>query len=318
MDILIPATTHIVTWVKQNVLDTATYYVKAVIRDKRTDAILETLTLTDLGSSARFSATWNVPQDPSGQGREISVVKTVYEDAAYTQVSAAYGSWEDDYLIYDLKQPGGTGGGAGGAGRVDYAAIRTIVEKSVEAAIKNLPPPKDIDLSEITGELDDVKETLRDRIKALLSLGKKADSWAEAEKRMTSFIAEFAKIAEDAKKAILAETKNAKEAIKAAAEDAKHSMADSSKKNVDEISSASKTSVELMAHAVSDYVDRMKKATDALVEQCAETMAETLAKPLYLKVVNNMELVRENEKDFKKDDKTGKRTEVIKKMLYKP
>lgn len=291
MNFLIPATSHIITWAKQNLLDTTTYYAQAVIRDVRENTILSTVNLTDLGSSTRFSGTWNVVQDASGFGREISIIITIYEDSAYTTVSGVYGAWETRYLIYDLKRVGGTGGQGGSS--TDYAAIRHIVENTMRAVIKDLPAPKDIDLSEITGELGDVKQTMRERIKALLTLGKKADSWAEAEKRMIAFIGDFTKAAKDAKDAIVAESNNARDTIQAAVEDAKSSISESSGNSVNEIAAASESNIELMAQAVADYVDRMKTATDILVEECADKISETLSKPLHLEVVQKMDLVRQ-------------------------
>ena len=129
MSILIPGTSHQITWSIQNLTDTTTYYVKAVIRDLRTNIILDTLYLTDLGNG-RFSKTWNVPQDGQGFGRQIEIEKTVYEDSAYTIPSGLYGRWLDEYTIFNLANRLPSTGGYGGHGtQVDYKEITTIIKK---------------------------------------------------------------------------------------------------------------------------------------------------------------------------------------------
>ncbi len=69
-----------------NHLDSATYYVRAVIRNAYTDELIETLDLTSRGSQ-RFSKNWQVPADPSGEGFYISIVTSVYTDSGYTTKS---------------------------------------------------------------------------------------------------------------------------------------------------------------------------------------------------------------------------------------
>ena len=171
--ILIPATTHIITWQKQNLHDTATYYVQAVIRNVRTNTILDTVNLTDLGSSARFSGQWIVPQDGSGFGAEISIVKTIYEDSGYTQVSGIYGAWEDRYTIFDIAQRG-SGNGGGGEG-IDYAFLKALFEKVIDQKLEALPKPKELDLSEVTLEIDGIKQGLFEKLKSLFLFQSKTE-----------------------------------------------------------------------------------------------------------------------------------------------
>jgi len=152
--ILLPGTVHYVTWTKQNLLDTATYYPQAVIKDKKSDTTLDTLDLTSLGSD-RYGVSWNVVQDPTGLGREVSIVTTVYEDSGHTTVSGIYGAWETDYLIYELKPLGGFGGGGGS---FDVNEIRKIIREEIAKIEKTvIPEPKTLDLSPIMARISEIK-----------------------------------------------------------------------------------------------------------------------------------------------------------------
>lgn len=121
-----------------NHLDTSTYYVRAVIRDAFTDEILATLDLDDKGSQ-RFSKNWQVVADPSGLGREISIVTSVYTDSGYTTKSENYGDEENSHLIEDARI-----GGMGGGG-VDYYVIRKIIQEE----LGELPKPDPVVIPEM-------------------------------------------------------------------------------------------------------------------------------------------------------------------------
>jgi hypothetical protein len=113
-----------------NHTDTATYYVRAVIRDAFTDEILATLDLDNKGSQ-RFSKSWLVAQDPSGEGRDISIVTSVYTDSGYTTKSENYGDEENTHTIEDRRTANG-GGGAMGGGKLDSATIRRIMAEELK------------------------------------------------------------------------------------------------------------------------------------------------------------------------------------------
>ena len=166
---LLPGTSHFITWQKQNLLDTATYYVRAVIRDVSTNSILDTINLTDQGSSQRFSGTWDVVQDPTGLGREISIVKTIYEDSGYTQVSGAYGAWEDRYTIYQFKNLN-TGGGTA-TSTLDYSLFEKIIRKIIQLELKQLPKPEKIDLSNIQLRTGNAEQTLENMVREVSEEG---------------------------------------------------------------------------------------------------------------------------------------------------
>lgn len=127
--------------------DSATYYVRAVIRNAKTDAIIQVngnnyLNLTDKGSQ-RFSANWLVPADASGQGFWITILTSVYTDSGYTTKSQNYGDKMETYLVQDRMNPN-LGGYGGGGADIDYKKIRKIVDKVVSERLK-----EDIEMPEI-------------------------------------------------------------------------------------------------------------------------------------------------------------------------
>lgn len=122
-----------------NHLDTDTNYVRAVIRNAYTDAIIDTLDLTDKGSQ-RFSKNWRVPGDPSGEGFYISIVTSVYSDSGYTTKNANYGDEENTYLVADRE-----GALRGGGGGVDARTIRRIIQEEIE----KIPAPKEMEMPEM-------------------------------------------------------------------------------------------------------------------------------------------------------------------------
>lgn len=165
-----------------NHLDAATYYVRAVIRNAYTDALIETLDLTDRGSQ-RFSKNWQAPADPSGQGFYISIVTSVYTDSGYTTKSENYGDEETTYLVMDFPQNFG-------GGYTDYFRIREIVKEELAAlprpeafdydripkpqqdrtediiaAVndKKIPEPEKVDLAPLEAKLDQAIQAIKDK-----------------------------------------------------------------------------------------------------------------------------------------------------------
>ncbi len=109
--------------------DAATYYVQAVIRNAKTDALIATINLVDRGER-RFSKPWLVPVDSSGQGFFISILTSVYTDSGYTTKSQNYGDKMETYLVQDrpVFNPNYPLGGAGGPD-IDYKRIEKIFRK---------------------------------------------------------------------------------------------------------------------------------------------------------------------------------------------
>ena len=205
MNILIPGTSDQITWSIQNLQDTTTYYVRAVIRDVRTETILKTLNLTDLGNG-RFSGVWNVPQDGSGFGREIEIEKTVYEDSGYTVPSGTYGRWLDRALIFNLaNRLPSTGGYGGHTNQVDYKEIARIIKKEVETAMmpmidsENKEKETPIDLSPVLQSLKMISSGLSGLATRISAMEVKDDNTHE---EFDSIINDVMRIKDDIKSTI--------------------------------------------------------------------------------------------------------------------
>lgn len=109
----------------ENHLDSGTYYVRATVRNARTDALIERVTLTDQGS-LRFSTPWQVPADTSGLGFYIAILTEVFTDAAFTTKSPDYGDKMDIYLV-DVRSKVSNGGGSVD---VNYDKIEKIITQA--------------------------------------------------------------------------------------------------------------------------------------------------------------------------------------------
>lgn len=140
--------------------DTATYYVRAVVKDLLTNESLGTYDLDSLGSQA-FSKEWTTPADNNGQGRTLVVTFTVYEDSGYTQPSPNYGTQAEYFNIY---QPWTQVLGNIGGGSVDYKEIRQIVDAAIEKHEKNRKPdPKIVqDLQSLKDQIKVLKDQIVD------------------------------------------------------------------------------------------------------------------------------------------------------------
>lgn len=111
---------------------TSTFYVQAVIRNAKTDTILETINLTDK-TGQRFTGLWKVPADASGQGFWISIITSVYTDSGYTTKSTDYGDEENTYLVQEryIFNPNYQHSGQD----IDYSKIRKIVKEVIDENI---------------------------------------------------------------------------------------------------------------------------------------------------------------------------------------
>lgn len=148
-----------------NHIDTATYYVRAVIRNAYTDAIIATLDLDDKGSQ-RFTKNWLVPADPSGQGFYVSIVTSVYTDSGYTTKSENYGDDENTYLVQDRITVGRVGGNSGG---IDAFDVRRIMKEELQSIREKMmekeepeEEPESEEKDESTNKLDTILTTLLD------------------------------------------------------------------------------------------------------------------------------------------------------------
>lgn len=138
--------------------DGATYYVRATIRNARTDELLDTINLTNQGDGHRFSLPWQVPADPSGQGFYILITTSVYTDSGYTTKSELYGDKYDTYLVH--RRASASFGAGGGGADVDYKKVRKIVEEVVGQALKTIPVPEKPEIP--APDLSSILEAVRD------------------------------------------------------------------------------------------------------------------------------------------------------------
>ena len=121
--------------------DAGTYYVQAVVRNSATGATLETINLTDAGDQ-RFTGSYNVPGDASGNGFYIDVTTTVYTDAGYTTKSGNYGI---EAQTYHVQQAWNHAMGIGGGADVNYDKVRRIIQEELAAQEKlEIPEAKDL------------------------------------------------------------------------------------------------------------------------------------------------------------------------------
>jgi hypothetical protein len=120
----------------RNPFDGGTYYVRAKIYDVRTGELLSTVALDQSPTNARlFIKTVQAPPDPSGYGRNIVAIASVYTDSGFTTQAESYEEQEQYYLIKSVAPALGGGGG------VDYRALREMVDEVVKKRLDSLPRP---------------------------------------------------------------------------------------------------------------------------------------------------------------------------------
>jgi hypothetical protein len=125
----------------RNHTDATTYYVRAVIYDVRSGAVLATQNLSQAsGNSRLFTATMQSPADPQALGRNIVAIASVYTDSGYTTKSTDYEEQEQYFLI--RAEPIIFGGGGG----IDYVALRDIVQEEVGKGIAGIDKPEPISI----------------------------------------------------------------------------------------------------------------------------------------------------------------------------
>lgn len=119
----------------RNPFDSTTYFVRAKVYDVRTGELLSTIALDQSPTNSRlFIKTVQAPPDPSGYGRNIVAIASVYTDSGFTTQSESYEEQEQYYLIKTAPLMLGGGG-------IDMRAIREMVEEIVEKGIQKIPVP---------------------------------------------------------------------------------------------------------------------------------------------------------------------------------
>ena len=118
----------------RNHTDATTYYVRAKIYDVRTGELLDTQTLAQSATNSRlFIKTVTAQPDPTGYGRNIFAIATVYTDSGYTTKSDAYEEQEQYYLIKTVIPFMGSGGGS-----IDLSQFGAVVERIIDTKLAPL------------------------------------------------------------------------------------------------------------------------------------------------------------------------------------
>lgn len=121
--------------------DVTVYFVRATIRNSRTDELIDTVVLVDRGGQ-RFSEEWQVPADVSGLGFYIDITTNVFDDAGYTTPSTIYGRDNESFLVFDRFKR--IGGGSSGGAEVNYKKIATIFKEVLSKEEKMEVPETDL------------------------------------------------------------------------------------------------------------------------------------------------------------------------------
>ncbi len=150
--------------------DSDTHFVRAYIRDLSDDSLIATVDLVDQGGQ-RFLYSYKVPADPTGEGRYISILIKVFDDAAYTVLSTDYEQQEETYLVQERWNPVLGSGGGGGGVEVDYKKIRKIIKEEIDN--RKITPPKEISFRVVLDYLRKVKEEISDFIESSTDDAKK-------------------------------------------------------------------------------------------------------------------------------------------------
>lgn len=161
-----------IVYVISDPTDAGTYYVRSVIRNSATGAIIQILGLNYVNltvspsNSRRFSKTILTPQDSSNVGFYIDVTTTVYTDASYSTVSSNYQEENIKYLVLEPWSVGlGLGGGGWGSGDAkkessfDYDKLLKLLEILIRKIIDETPL-KDLKNTDLVPVLSGIKEIL--------------------------------------------------------------------------------------------------------------------------------------------------------------
>lgn len=136
-----PSTSLRIVYLIQDHTDTNTYYVRSVVRDSVTGAILATVNLADTGDR-RFYGHF---QTPNAEDMYIDITTTAYSDSGYTIKSPDKYEVLEQYFVKTLwgMQFGGAGGGSRGPGeKIDYKLIKKLLKEVIDEEEKGDEPEK--------------------------------------------------------------------------------------------------------------------------------------------------------------------------------
>ena len=179
MNQLSPQEAFPIVYVLADPNDSATYYVRSVMRNSSTGAIVQInganfVNLTD-GGNRRFTRTIQAPNDPSGQGFWVDIVTTVYTDSGYTTKSENYFEQCDKYLVQQ-RWNYAQGAGGGSLNVAGHASGEGFDLKTLKKALREVL--EEFDFPKV--ELDPISAGLRLALERLLKISEKTDSVKQA------------------------------------------------------------------------------------------------------------------------------------------
>lgn len=130
--------------------DAGTYYVQAVIRNAKTDTVIDTVNLT-FRDNQRYTNDWQVVADVSGLGLYITITTTVYTDSGYSTPSTTYAREQTEHLVLQRVNPNIHGTGGAGGPDISYKKIEDIVKKVVSSI--EIPEHKPVKLKPVMDAL---------------------------------------------------------------------------------------------------------------------------------------------------------------------
>jgi len=306
--IIAPQRAFLLDYKINNPSDTSTHYVRAVIRNSLSGAILATLNLTDNGNGY-FSKEWITPSDPSGTGLQLSVLMTVYDDSGYTTESLVYGTELENYIVKDLAGSRSSFGGSGAMGasaqqarEIDYARIKKIIEetvKNIQFPEIKIPEIPQIDVDDLKGDIKDYLDESKEE-ENITSLIKE-----ELSKAKTEILSELnKKVNEILKSSEIGAVKDLPE---------KFQMAETSDAELHNF-------VESNTTKISEEVEGLKKYVDDNFKQLSEKIEKIFTKPIQLElkpteIKRDLSEDKEEAKEEEQAPEFDQRAVVLKKLL---
>lgn len=115
-------------------LDVGLYYVRAVLRDSRTNATIRSVDLTrDSSNTRRFYGEIQMPDVQQSQSRSVDITTTVYTDSGYTTQSEEHQEVSNMYIVAERWNEAMGFGGGGGISRKDVREVVTEILSKVRA-----------------------------------------------------------------------------------------------------------------------------------------------------------------------------------------
>lgn len=153
-----PGSKYVISRQIGNHQDSTTYYSRATIRNAKTDALIDRVSLVDRGDR-RFSQQWDVPGDPTGLGIYFSIVTEVFTDSGFT----TKGKYQDEMDTIFVKEDRQSFGGGSGGTPIDYEKLAKIFTGILDLRVPELvkiPGQEKVDLSDINFNLQDIKKAV--------------------------------------------------------------------------------------------------------------------------------------------------------------